>query len=447
MSQRHIVVIGNGISGTTLARHVRKRSDDTITIISSESDYFYSRPALMYVYMGHMPQENTKPYEDRFWSENRINLRRAHVNRVDTFQKVLHLDDHSTMSYDVLVIASGSHSNPGSWHGSHFEGVQGLVSLQDLSAMESNTQNCSRAVVVGGGLIGVEMVEMLRSRGIHVTYLVREFKFWSSALRSEESDIVERHIIADHGVELHTQTELKEILGDENGKVRAVLTTKGDEIPCSFVGIAIGVKPNIAFLQESGIETGSGILVNERFETSAKDVYAIGDCAEFRTALSGRTKIEQIWYTGRMQAETLAATLTGTTSVYRPVNFFNSAKLFDIEFQVYSRNVKIPDTCSSVFWMNHHRRCAIRLFYDPQTLRFEGVTLLGVRYRHEVCDRWLCEERDIEYVLCHLSDANFDPEFFRHYENFLVEEYNAKSGKQLQLKKRSWKRIFQGTGK
>ncbi|HRJ36870.1 MAG TPA: NAD(P)/FAD-dependent oxidoreductase, partial [Flavobacteriales bacterium] len=76
-----------------------------------------------------------------------------------------------------------------------------------------------------------------------------------------------------------------------------------------------------------------------------------------------------------------------------------------------------------------------------------GVTLLGVRYRHEVCDRWLREEKDIEYVLCHLSDANFDPEFFRHYENYLVEEYNAKSGKQLQLKKRSWKRIFQGIGK
>lgn len=442
MSARRIVIIGNGISGITLARQLRKRGDDHITVISSESDHFYSRPALMYVYMGHMQYQHTKPYEDGFWEKNKIELKRAFVQKVNTTDKILQLDDHSELTYDVLVIASGSHPNLGSWHGNHFEGVQGLVSLQDLERMEENTRGISKAVVVGGGLIGIEMVEMLRSRNIHVTYLVREFKFWNRVIGDVEADLVERHFIADHNVELRTLTELKEIKGNEDGRVRSVLTSRDEEIECDFLGICIGVLPTVAFLEGSGIKTERGVLINEKFETNIRDVYAIGDCAEFEKALPGRMKTEQIWYTGRMQGETLAALLSGENTSYQPGNYFNSAKLFDIEFQVYSRTVNIPEHCTSVVWFDYHRRCSIRVFYQPDSGIFEGISLLGIRYRHEVCDRWLKENRSMDYVMEHLSDANFDPEFYPQHEQKVLDIYNEKTGKKLRLKKRNWQRIF-----
>ena len=97
---RHIVIIGNGISGVTAARHIRKLSDHRITIISGETDYFFSRTALMYVYMGHMKYEHIKPYEDHFWTKNRIELKRAFVESIDSDNNQLKLHTQ----WDINVI-------------------------------------------------------------------------------------------------------------------------------------------------------------------------------------------------------------------------------------------------------------------------------------------------------------------------------------------------------
>ena len=135
----HLVIIGNGISGVTTARHVRKRSDDKITIISAETDHFFSRTALMYIYMGHMRFEDTKPYEDWFWEKNRIELKRARVTGIDYQAKELSFEDGATMSYDKLVLALGSKSNKFGWPGQDLPGVQGLYNYQDLELLEKNT--------------------------------------------------------------------------------------------------------------------------------------------------------------------------------------------------------------------------------------------------------------------------------------------------------------------
>ncbi|MFT4755742.1 MAG: NADH oxidase (H2O2-forming), partial [Vicingaceae bacterium] len=179
---KHIAIIGNGISGVTAARHIRKLSDHKITLISAETEHFFSRTALMYVYMGHMKREHIKPYEDHFWSKNRIDLKMGFVSNVDASNKKLLFDSGEEMPFDDLIIASGSKPNKFGWKGQDLDGVQGLYSWQDLELMEENSTNCERAVIVGGGLIGVEMAEMFLSRGIKVTFLVREKRFWGNVL-------------------------------------------------------------------------------------------------------------------------------------------------------------------------------------------------------------------------------------------------------------------------
>ncbi|MBV1889281.1 MAG: FAD-dependent oxidoreductase, partial [Proteobacteria bacterium] len=118
----HIVIIGNGISGITVARHIRKLSDKRITIISSETDHFFSRTALMYIYMGHMKYEHTKPYEDFFWEKNKIDIKRAFVTTVNHNEKQLVLADGETLSYDKLVFAVGSKPNKFGWPGQDLDG-------------------------------------------------------------------------------------------------------------------------------------------------------------------------------------------------------------------------------------------------------------------------------------------------------------------------------------
>jgi len=431
MSQIRIVIVGNGISGITAARHIRKQSDHVITVISSETEHFFSRTALMYIYMGHMKYVHTKPYEDWFWKKNRINLVRDHVTSVDTERKKITLERNDSMNYDLLIVATGSRSNKFGWPGQDLQGVQGLYRYQDVALMEKNTRNIDRAFVVGGGLIGIEMVEMLRSRNIPVTFLVRESSFWNVVLPAEESDLMNRHI-REHHVDLRLETELKEILSDNHGHVTGIITNKGEKIKGQFVGVTVGVTPNIDFLSDSKIETDKGVLINHFFETNIPEVYAIGDCAQFREPLPGRKSIEQVWYTGRMHGETVAETIMGKRTAYQPGIWFNSAKFFDIEYQVYGDvGNKIREGEKHLYWEHADGRHAIRFVYDADTAIIKGINLLGIRYRHEVSAHWIENNYAMDQVLANLHSANFDPEFFNLYEDHLIRMYEEASQRSL----------------
>lgn len=445
----NIVIIGNGIAGISAARHIRKLSDKRIIIVSAETDYFFSRTALMYVYMGHMKFDHIQPYENWFWEKNNIELVRAYVNHVDTEKKQLLLDGSRALQYDKLILATGSKPNKFGWPGQDLHGVQGLYSKQDLDLLEVNAPNkdvCKRAVIVGGGLIGIELAEMLRSRDIPVTFLVRENSFWNGVLPSGESKMINEHIL-EHHIDLRLGTNLKEIVSDENGSVKSVIIAEtGEELPCDMVGLTAGVTPNIDFLKDSGIELGRGVKVNRFLETNIKDIYAIGDCAEQHEAIGNRRPIEAVWYTGRMMGETVAQTICGNKLEYKPGHWFNSAKFLDIEYQTYGwvfseRGKK--DYEEHFHWRHSSEKICITVSFTKENNRFLGINTFGIRMRHEIFDRWLTEERDVDYVIEHLSDANFDPEFYKHYELEIVSKYNSDFGKSIALKKKSLKRIFQ----
>ena len=421
---RHVVIIGNGIAGISCARYVRKYSQHRLTVISSETPFFFSRTALMYVYMGHMTFSHTKPYADSFWRKNRIALVHDEVVRIFFEEHRLQLRSGASLSYDDLVLASGSVPLRVPWLGVDLQGVQPLYSYQDLVLMERNTRKIRHAVVVGGGLIGIEMVEMLRSRHVEVHYLVREASFWSRVLPSEESQMVNRHIV-EHHVDLRLSTELKEIKG-AHGRVAGVITQDGEEIPCQFVGVTVGVVPNIAFLKGTSLETNRGILVDQTLCTNLPHVYAIGDCAELREPPSGRRPIEPVWYTGRIMGKTLACTLTGTATVYTPGVWFNSAKLFDIEYQVYGTVSSQPgDDEAHLYWEDATGRRSLRIAYQRETGAVLGCNAMGIRQRHEVWDRWIREARHVAAVVRALGESNFDPEFFVRFEGAIQAQFRA----------------------
>ncbi|AXP79979.1 Ferredoxin--NAD(P)(+) reductase fdr [Mariniflexile rhizosphaerae] len=426
----HIVIIGNGISGVTAARHIRKLSDKKITIISAETDYFFSRTALMYVYMGHMKFEHTQPYENWFWEKNDINLKQGFVKTVDTNSKTLYFESGDTLSYDKLIIATGSKPNKFGWPGQDLKGVMGMYHKQDLENLELHAPNnkvCKRAVIVGGGLIGIELAEMLNSRNIPVTFLVRESSFWNDVLPDGESNMINQHI-KNHHIDLRLSTNLKEIISDENGKVISVIVEEtGEEIPCDVVGLTAGVTPNIDFIKDSHIETGKGVKVNRFLETNIKDVYAIGDCAEQHEAIGQRRPIEAVWYTGRMMGETVAQTICGNRMPYNPGHWFNSAKFLDIEYQTYGwvhSSTNKPDYEQHFHWKHEDATKCITIAFNKNTHVFLGINTFGIRMRHEKFDKWLTEKRDMDYVMKHLQEANFDPEFYKRYEHDILKTYN-----------------------
>lgn len=416
----HIVIIGNGISGVTAARHIRKLSNKKITIISAETDHFFSRTALMYIYMGHMKYEHTKPYEDHFWKKNNIQLKRGFVKKIFSNTKEILFEGGDTMKYNRLIIAVGSKSNKFGWPGQDLRGVQGLYSFQDIETLEKyapNNKVCQRAVIVGGGLIGIELAEMLTTRKIPVTFLVREESFWNGVLPQGESELLNRHIKSHH-IDLRLSSNLKEIISDENGQARAiVIEDTGEEIPCTVVGLTAGVLPNIDFLKDSGIELGRGVKVNRFLETNIEHIYAIGDCAEQLEPIGNRRPIEAVWYTGRMMGETVAQTICGNRIEYKPGHRFNSAKFFDIEYQTYGWVfAKKKDYEAHFHWKHEDDSKCITVAYHKESDVFLGINTFGIRMKHEVFDRWLSEKQSVAYIIEHLKEANFDPEFYAHFE-------------------------------
>jgi len=429
-----IVIIGNGISGITAARHIRKRSQAEILVISRETDYFFSRTALMYIYMGHMRYEDTKPYEDWFWDKNRIGLRRAEVNEIDFENQSLQIrclsrnsnsPDQEIIPYDKLIIATGSNTNKFGWPGQDLRNVQGMYSYQDLERLEKVSPEIEHGVIVGGGLIGIELAEMLHSRNKKVSLIVREENFWDNVLPPDEAKMVNEQIRRNH-INLYLQTELEEIIGDEHGKVVSIKTNTGNSLPCQFVGITAGVHPNIQWLgSECPLEINHGILVDEYLQTNIENVYAIGDCAELRNPPEGRESIEPVWYVGRIMGETVAHTITGHPTRYEPGPWFNSAKFIDLEYQVYGlvpNRIKSP--YDSFYWQHDSKDAALRLVFRKDSRTITGMNVLGIRWKMDVCMNWLRKKTTIDQVIEEMELAHFDPEFHKRYYAEMKEKFN-----------------------
>jgi NAD(P)H-nitrite reductase large subunit len=441
-TQKHIVIIGNGIAGVTAARFIRKQSQHKITIISAETQHFFSRTALMYIYMGAMRYEDTKPYSDDFWAKNKIELLLAKVAQIIDTENTIVLQDGKKMAYDTLILACGSQPNSlRDVAGQDLEGVQGLYSFQDLQRLEQYTPKIKKAVIAGGGLIGIELAEMLHSRHIDVTFLVREPAYWANVLPKEEAEIINAHILA-QGINLQLNSEIVEILphAQQPNQVGAVRTKSGQQIDCQFVGLTAGVSPNIAWLKigAPNLATQRGILVDKYLRSNIPNIYAIGDCAELQTPNADRRSIEAIWYTARMMGETVAHNICQPSRAiaYQPQLWFNSAKFFEIEYQVYGRvpSATQPDTqTDSLFWSDPKAEKSIRIVYQKNTEIVVGFNLLGIRYRHEVCEKWILTQKTLSEVLPQLSLANFDPEFSPQHEKMLCLAYQQKTSKSIAL--------------
>jgi NADPH-dependent 2,4-dienoyl-CoA reductase/sulfur reductase-like enzyme len=411
-----VLIIGNGIAGVTTALALRKRRRDWgITLVSGESDTFFSRTALMYVFMGQLRLEDTQPYEPHVWREKRIERVRGWVSGIDVAARRVHLDDGRTLAWDKLVLATGSTPNRFGWPGERLEGVQGLYTLQDLETLERSVGGARRAVVVGGGLIGVELAEMLHTRGLPVTLLARESAYWNNALPAEEAALV-TSVVRGAGIDLRLSTGLAHIEGDARGRAAAAVDTTGGRHDAQIVGLTAGVRPNLSAVVGSGVETGRGIRVDRTLRTSVPDAWACGDCAEIvepgqPPGAPGR--VEQLWYTGRMQGEVCAANVAGESVAYDRGIWFNSARFFDLDWHTYGHvpgALDPPDPgLRHAVWVDAPRRRLLRIVARAGAV--VGVNSLGLRQRQTVWTQWITQGRSALDVLPCLDDALFEPEF------------------------------------
>lgn len=410
-----LVIVGNGVAGATCAMAARKRDPDaSIVMVSQETDYFFSRTALMYAFMDKMPRKALEPFERDVWAKQRIECVRDEAVELDAETRQLTLKGGRKLAYDRLVLATGAKPNMFVWPGAEAvkTGIVHFVSMQDLDRCESLVPSTKRAVVVGGGLIGIELVECLRHHGVEVTFLIREPWYWPMALGSEEATRVTAHMRA-HGVNVVLGDEIGNIESDANGRVTAVKTKAGATYPCEMLGICVGVRPNVdaAKTFRSAPVIKRGFVVDAAFRTSLPDVFACGDCAEIHRS-DGRVSIEQIWYSAKRQGELVGAkSIWGDPVEYTPPIFFNSSKFFEIEYTTAGEVMSLADGTPTILMRLPKSDVSLRIVHDGA--RVLGFNMLGSRWDHEVFQRWIAERRAPAWVVEHLREAQYDVEFGR----------------------------------
>lgn len=408
------VIIGNGVAGVTAAFTLRERDQRAaITLISGESEYFFSRTALMYSFMDRMSIRDLEPYERKVYDRQAVERRTGWVKNLNAETRDVTMASGEKIPYDRLLLATGSVPNRPAWSGleASKDGVVHFVSLQDLEDCERLAPSTRDAVVVGGGLIGVELVECLLHHGKQVNFLVREPWYWPAALDNEEGSMVSGHL-RHHGVNVHLDEQVSEVLNDHAGRVWGIRTQSGKEMPCQMLGVAVGVRPAIDWLRD--VDTppalGRGIQVHGDFRTSLPDVYAAGDCAEFAFG-NGKPLVEQIWYSAKRQGAAAARAMLGDDVSYQPPVFYNSSKFFEIEYTTVGKVNDAPDGARSFFYRVPGREASVRIVAHDRCVI--GFNMLGARWDHGYFERWILERRSLDDVIGMLPRAQFDVEFGR----------------------------------
>jgi len=321
----HYVILGNGVCGMEAALALRRREAEArITIVSEEHDHFFSRPALMYVLCGQLDLRATEPYDRGLYARMGFERVRKRALGLEAAERSLVFEGGERLGYDKLLLAAGSRARPAPWPGAEGPGLHYFVTLGDLLGLDREAKPGMRAVVIGGGLIGVEVAEVLVQRGLGVVFAIRENWYFPLALDRNEAALVSEHM-GNQGVDVRLGVSVEEVLRD-GGRLRGV-RIGGGEVPADLVVSAIGVVPNTGFLEGSGLSLspGGAVEVDDALRTNLAGVWAAGDCANVAWA-DGSRRPEQLWYTARDQGRVAAASMLGDDAGYRRATWYNSAK-------------------------------------------------------------------------------------------------------------------------
>ncbi len=321
------LIVGTGAAGISAAETIRDRAPMAeIILVGEESSGFYSRPGLAYYITQEIPKKQLFPFTEKDIQNLQLKIINARAASIDAETHTITLHDARKLSYDRMLIATGaSAAQPSLPSAKNIQGVIKLDNYEDAQLIHKLSRKARTAVVIGGGITALEIVEGLQANGVKTYYFLRGDRYWSNVLDEPESRIVE-HRLQEDGVIIHYRTEEQEILS-KRGKVIGVRTKDGRQIKCDIVAYAIGIRPRIKLAENIGIKTERGILVNQYMETSSPDIFAAGDVAQVFDPYSGQYVIDSLWGPARHQGQVAGLNMIGEPTPYLRTVPFNVTRL------------------------------------------------------------------------------------------------------------------------
>ena len=290
------VILGNGPTGVIAAETIRKADPKgTITLVGDEPEPPYSRMAIPYLLIGDIKESGTYLRKDKdHFATQRITMLAARATRVDPVAKSVDLNNGRKLSYDKLLIATGSHPVSPPIPGIDLPGIHPCWTLEDARKIAQRAKTGSRVLQMGAGFIGCIIMEALAARGVKLTVVEMGDRMVPRMMTEGAGQLIKQWCEM-KGVAVHTggRVESIEKSAAEPGALVAKLSNS-KSITADLIISATGVKPNIGFLKDSGIKTGAGILVDNTMRTSVPDIYAAGDVAETMDFSTGKLAVNAI---------------------------------------------------------------------------------------------------------------------------------------------------------
>jgi len=318
------VIIGNGVAGVTAAKSLAEGGTGTeVEVYAREAYHYYPRPRLQEFLAGQMEIEDVYFRPPTWYEERSIAVHLGtEVREIDTAGKRVILVGGESVAYDRLLLATGGHPFIPPIKGVDKQGVYALRTLDDAKAIRERATGAERAVVVGGGLLGLEAARALRALGIGVTVLEMAPFLLPRQLDAEGGSLL-RELIGAMGIDVVVGASAQAIVGEE--WATGVELKDGERIDGDLTIISAGIRSNVNLARNAGLEVNRGVVVDEHLQTSAEDIYAAGDVAEFQGRVYG------IIPAALEQARAAALNMLGETSVYQGTMFSNTLKVVGID--------------------------------------------------------------------------------------------------------------------
>lgn len=391
---RRIVIIGAHAAGVDAAAAARK-TDRTaeITLITKQRQAGYSPCGIPFVLGRHIPSfDKLIVFPQSYFQMMKLNLMlETTATNIDTKAKTVEIQDKTgtqkTLEYDSLILATGSYPFVPPIKGREKQGVYVLKTIEDGKKINQAIENSKSAVVVGAGLIGLETAVAFVERGLKTTVVELLPQVLPAMLDADMAKIVQ-NMLEEKGMRIITGYAVDEILGEE--KVTGV-SVAGEQIPCDMVVVATGVRANTELAKNAGITIGEtrGIKTNMRMETSAKDVYAAGDCAESVHLVTGRPTLSQLGTTAVRQAKVAGTNAAGGYAIFPGVLGSAVTKFFDTEIGVtgltefFAKRVGLETVTGTITSKTRPEYypgglpIKIKLVVEKETERIVGVQMIG----------------------------------------------------------------------
>jgi 3-phenylpropionate/trans-cinnamate dioxygenase ferredoxin reductase subunit len=378
MNQSNIVILGGGMVAGYAAKQLVELGlpSGELAILSADNGVPYERPPLSKGFLAGKDSEDAiKINPDEFYKKHGIELQlEREVTALDVKRKRLLLKGGDEFGFQKLIIATGARPRILNIPGSNLKNILHLRSLNDSKNIRNAAEIAKRAVVVGGGFIGMEVAAVLAQKGIEVTMVVSDDRIFKRLFSPEMSTFFESYY-AGKGVRILKSSAVKELRGD--GTVSSAVLKDEQTIQCDLVVAGIGVTPAIEMISNSGLDIDNGILVNEYLKTSQPDVFAAGDVANYQDVLFGKRRRVEHWDNAVSQGQYGARSIMGENSPFKHVPYFFS-DIFDLSYEYWGDSSAADQTVHrgdmssnsfSVWWLRQQRVAAAFTMNRPDEER------------------------------------------------------------------------------